>query len=87
MFFDVYLRQKEIPNLEYNVVKDGKGLILNYKFESDVAFEMPIKVTVGDDRFNFIIPSNKMQELYISNLKLNKFKIDLDHFYINTTIK
>jgi aminopeptidase N len=73
-FFEVYLRQPELPKLTYEQVEGTGGMSVNFKWETpnNMPFNMPIEVKVGDemkrvtvkDNFGWI-PIQKGQELSV----------------------
>ena len=76
--FDQYLRQTNIPTLEYKI----NGQELSYRWISDVkGFDMPVKVTTTKDRFTLIYPSENWKKMKVS-VDAADFKQDPD-FYIN----
>jgi len=76
--FDQYLRQTNIPTLEYKI----NGQELSYRWISDVkGFDMPVKVTTAKDRFTLIYPSENWKKMKVS-VDATDFKQDPD-FYIN----
>jgi len=80
--FDVYLREKSIPELQYILEKNEKDLKVSYRYASDKPFTMPVKVTLKKEMYAFIYPTNKWQSILIDNMKEEDFKIALDLFYI-----
>lgn len=79
--FDQYLRAANIPTFTYQF-KEG---YLYYRWEKSVKdFDMPIKVNLYGQSFQFIKPSTKWKKLKLEkNWDQNNFKID-PLFYVNT---
>ena len=79
--FDQYLRHSDIPVLQYKVEEN----ILKYRWKADVeGFDMPIKVTTGNDGYSWIHPvTDKWKSTDISLAKGTEFSID-KNFYIKT---
>lgn len=76
--FDQYLRNSELPTFEYTI-EDG---MLRYRWKADVkGFEMPIKVTLDDDSYSFIHPTNEWQESELALDDTSSFTID-NNFYV-----
>lgn len=76
--FDQYLRTTKIPTLNYQI-KDNE---LNYRWTNNVeGFEMPVKVTLSPDSFEFIYPSAVWKTIKIRGIDENSFKAD-PNFYI-----
>jgi aminopeptidase N len=78
--FDQYLRQRNIPVLEYSV-KKGK---LRYRWIDCIeGFNMPVKVTLERGAYGFIYPTTTWQETRLRKVRKKNFKVDPD-FYILT---
>ncbi|WEK18805.1 MAG: M1 family metallopeptidase [Candidatus Pedobacter colombiensis] len=79
--FDQYLRHTHIPVLEYQITNG----VLKYRWVADVKdFDMPVKVTLKPDSFNFITPATHWKTIDIDKSITNStFKID-PNFYIDT---
>ena len=77
--FDQYLRQTEIPILEYKINK-GK---LTYRWTNAVKnFNMPVKVTLAKDKYSFITPTAKWKTTKVdAALAADEFKVD-PSFYV-----
>ncbi|TDQ10244.1 M1 family metallopeptidase [Pedobacter metabolipauper] len=76
-FFDQYLRHAKIPVLEYKVVNG----LLSYRWITDVkGFDMPVKVTVKDETYTLIYPTNDWKTIK-TNIREDAFKAD-PNFYI-----
>ncbi|MDX2302787.1 MAG: M1 family metallopeptidase [Microscillaceae bacterium] len=76
--FDQYLRDIRIPVLEYKIVQDQ----LQYRWNNCVPnFDMPVKVSWMDEKYEFIYPKTTWQSKKISNLA----DIQIDkNFYIES---
>ncbi|MET4081504.1 aminopeptidase N [Pedobacter sp. UYP30] len=79
--FDQYLRHAKIPVLEYSI-KDG---LLKYRWITDVeGFDMPVRVTLNNDGYTLIKPTNKWKKLKVAtNITEDTFKVD-PQFYVGT---
>jgi len=56
-FFDVYLRQPQLPTLESR--RDGDRLVLRWQFEGAENFPMPVDVMLGDEVRRLEMPGGK----------------------------
>jgi aminopeptidase N len=81
--FNVYLREKSIPKLEYKIKKKGRRLKVSYRYVSDKPFAMPLKVTLKKEVFDFIYPTDQWQTTSIEKMKKDDFKIALHLFYVD----
>jgi aminopeptidase N len=77
--FDQYLRQTEIPVLEYKI-NQGK---LSYRWANMVkGFKMPVKVSLAKDKYSFISPTSKWKTTKIGEeITAQDFKAD-PNFYV-----
>jgi aminopeptidase N len=76
--FDQYLRQINIPVLEYRL-KKGK---LQYRWNDCVpGFDMPVKVTLAPGQFEFIYPTTEWKTTPVKRLKKKDFQVD-ENFYV-----
>lgn len=85
-FFNQYLRYPNIPTLILQLVRKGKEEVLHYRWEADVKdFKMPIRVTLKNDKFDFIYPTTKWQTTKLT-VDPDSFKVDRDRFYVNVKL-
>jgi len=83
-FFEQYLMHAEIPELEYKIVDRGDNLELHYRWGNTIGgFEMPIKVTLAKDLYDFISPTKSWQIIDLNFHNPDDFKIQTDRFLIN----
>ncbi|MCW9707493.1 M1 family metallopeptidase [Fodinibius salsisoli] len=81
--FDQYLRHSAIPVLEYHI----KDRTLHYRWNADITpFDMPVRVTLKENRYSFIQPTTEWQQTTISLDNADHFKVD-PNFYIETKLK
>ena len=78
--FDQYLRTTEIPVFEYRL--DDSTLAFRW---TDVVpgFDMPVRVTVGDDTFGLVHPTTRWQVQKVHLSSPDAFRVD-DNFYVLT---
>ncbi|WP_298740380.1 hypothetical protein [uncultured Chitinophaga sp.] len=61
----------------------GTNLQLKYRWQAEVpGFRMPVKVTLGPDRFGFIYPGSEWKTITLMQMSEDDFRVDEDHFYI-----
>jgi hypothetical protein len=84
--FDQYLKFTAIPQLQLQLEPRDTGLVVRYRWKADVDnFRMPIKVTIGKDRFEFIYPTPTWQTMTVHNLSPDDFMVDQDEFYVDVS--
>lgn len=80
--FDQYLRNANIPVLEYKFQHTSEGLELSYRWVADVAgFDMPIRYISKGGKLVWINPTTDWQQINIDGLDEKTFKWDTRHFY------
>lgn len=77
--FDQYLRTIQIPTLNYKF----KNNELSYRWTNTInGFDMPIKVSLKPDTFEFIYPTSKWKTIKTKDMTAEAFKTD-PNFYIS----
>ena len=83
-FFDQYLKNTKIPQLEVYVRKKGDKTTARYRWGADVAdFHMPVKVTTADGEYSVIHPTREWQTMTLGNIKPENFAIASDLYYVD----
>jgi aminopeptidase N len=79
--FDQYLRHADIPTLEYRL----RGGTLEYRWRADVeGFAMPVRVTVSEGRWGWIVPTAEAWGMLTLDLDdPEDFRVD-PGFYVRT---
>jgi|GEM_PF-498787 len=87
-FFDQYLRQASLPELDIQWKQDNKDLIIQYKWNKTIdGFHMPVKVTTSKDHFDFIYPTTAWQTMRIANMGSSNFLVAKNEFYIDVKME
>lgn len=82
-FFEQYLRHEALPLFEYSFIQKDDILELKYRLKTDVGnIEMPLRVMLSKDKFEYIIPSTHWQIVELKYSGKENFKIDTDNFLI-----
>ena len=81
-FFNQYLKNKEIPNFQYNLQKEGRNYTLVYRWEAITEFDMPILINTGNNDF-WIYPNIVWKELDLGSFDIYDFKVRDDLFFID----
>ena len=81
-FFNQYLKNKEIPQFEYSLEKNGINTTLVCKWNAIDNFNMPLLINTGEDDF-WIYPKNEVQEIDLGSFDRSAFKIRNDLFFID----
>lgn len=85
--FDQYLREKDLPLLEYVLTKSDKGLVVKYHWKSNVAgFDMPLRYLSPKGEWVWFNPTTDWQEMTIEGLDPAQFKLDEMHFYFASRV-
>jgi hypothetical protein len=87
-FFDQYLLQADIPQLEMVINDSGKNVNISYKWSKvNENFRMPVKVTTSKGHFDFIYPTTEWQTKRIKNMRSSYFEVAKDKFYIDVVTR
>ena len=79
--FDQYLRTTKIPVLEYKIAKG----ILSYKWNDVVkGFNMPVKVTLGNNKYTLLYPTKIFKQIKTTEKTL---AVDNNFFVKNAIVK
>ena len=82
VFFSQYLNNKEIPEFQYNLQKEGRNYTLVYRWEAISEFDMPILINTGIKDF-WIYPNSEWKELALGSFDNHDFKVRDDLFFID----
>ena len=81
-FFKQYLNNRNVPEFQYKIEKQGRNYTLSYRWEAILGFDMPILINIGRSDF-WIYPKNEWKELDLGDFDRNDFQIREDLFFIN----
>ncbi len=60
--YDQYLYTSELPVFEYKIIGNNKNKKLQFRWDANEAFDMPIKVSLKKNELNWIYPTNNWKE-------------------------
>ena len=80
-FFDQYLKNKDVPEFQYSLQKNGRNTTLVYNWNSIENFDMPILINTGKEDF-WIYPNIEVKELDLGSFDRHSFQIRDDLFFI-----
>lgn len=84
-FFEQYLHRAALPELQLHFEKQQGGLQVHYRWHGAAkGFNMPVKVTTGKNRYDYIRPTETWQHITLENMTEKDFKVDRDNFYIES---
>jgi aminopeptidase N len=81
-FFNQYLKNKETPEFQYNLQKEGRNYTLVYRWNAIPEFDMPILISTGLKDF-WIYPNFEWKELDLGSFDNHDFKVRDDLFFID----
>jgi aminopeptidase N len=86
-FFDQYLRNPNIPVLEY-FIQERNGLNeLHYRLQSNVkGLEMPVLVTLAKDKFDFLSVGSNWKIIDLPYEDVVNFRLDTAKFLVETKL-
>ncbi len=81
-FFNQYLKNKDIPEFQYRLIKNGREVALMYKWEAVEGFEMPLLINFGNED-NWILPVNQWKEVSLGVVDIDDFRVVEELFFID----
>jgi aminopeptidase N len=81
-FFNQYLKNKEIPEFQYKLQKEGRNITLLYRWEAIISFDMPILINTGRKDF-WVYPNEQWKEMDLGSFDKHEFRIRDDLFFID----
>ncbi len=86
-FFEQYLHQASIPNLELKLSQDRQDVVVQYRWTQVTDdFHMPIKVSRSKSSLQRIEPTTTWQSMRIANMQASEFKVDDQEFLVNHVV-
>jgi len=82
IFFNQYLKNKDLPEFQYKLIKQGRNITLMYKWEAIANFDMPILVNTGKDDF-WIYPNTDWKEQSLGEMDIDDFSVVEELFLID----
>ena len=80
-FFDMYLKTKHIPTLQYQLIPNNDTVELRYRYK-DANDSMPIKAGFGSQMYEVIMPNNEWQTKIFQKVEARELKIATELFYV-----
>ena len=81
VFFDQYLKNKDLPEFQYKLIKQGRNVTLMYRWEAIANFDMPILVNIGKNNF-WIYPDSDWKEQSLGKMDIDDFMVVEELFLI-----
>ncbi|MDP3927508.1 MAG: M1 family metallopeptidase [Bacteroidota bacterium] len=76
-FFDQYLRKKELPQIEYFLVKKNGLNELHYRLNASVKnLKLPVKVTLSRDKYDYLVFEKRWKVIDLPYADIELFKVD-----------
>ena len=76
-FFDQYLRKKELPQIEYFLVKKNGLNELHYRLNASVKnLKLPVKVTLAKDKYDYLVFEKRWKVIDLPYADRELFKVD-----------
>lgn len=82
VFFNQYLKNKDLPEFQYKLMKQGRDITLMYRWEAIAEFDMPVLVSAGKDDF-WIYPNAEWKEHSLGKMDIDDFSVVKDLFLID----
>jgi len=81
-FFNQYLKNKEIPEFQYKLQKEGRNITLLYRWEAITNFDMPILINTGRKNF-WVYPNEKWKAMDLGSFDKHEFRVRDDLLFID----
>ncbi len=81
-FFNQYLKNKDIPEFQYRLIKSGREIALMYRWEAVEDFEMPILINSGNKN-SWVFPVNQWKEVSLGVVDIDDFRVVEELFFID----
>ena len=82
VFFNQYLKNKEIPEFQYKLQQEGRNITLLYRWEAITNFDMPILINTGRKDF-WVYPNEQWKEMDLGSFDKHKFRVRDDLLFID----
>ena len=82
-YFNQYLKYPKPPRFVYSISKEGKKVVLKYKWEAEVkGFDMPLRIKFGKKKTEKLTPTTAWQTKIFKKGKVSDFSILHDKYYV-----
>jgi aminopeptidase N len=81
-FFKQYLNNKDLPQFQYKLQKEGKNYTIIYRWEAIKDFDMPVLINLGYSEI-WIYPENEWKESDIGSFDKKNFSVRDDLLFID----
>ena len=81
-FFNQYLKNKEIPEFQYKLQREGRNITLLYRWEAITNFDMPILINTGRKDF-WVYPNEQWKEMDLGSFDKYEFRVRDDLLFID----
>lgn len=86
--FDQYLYQVDIPRLEIRIKEKENKLSVDYRWQNAKEdFAMPVRVTIAQNKFDFIYPTTSWKNIEFENLVMDSFKVEPNKLITSSVIR
>jgi len=82
VFFSQYLNHSELPEFQYQLIKEGRHTTLKYRWEAIEMFDMPLIVNAGNKDF-WIYPNSEWKEMSLGKIDSREFKVKEELFLLD----
>ncbi len=80
-FFDQYLNYKNLPEFQYELIREGRNITLKYRWVAINNFEMPILLEYNNEDI-WIYPTNEWKEKSLGKIDIRDFRVKEELFLI-----
>lgn len=85
--FDQYLRNTDLPKLEYRLTEENGGVQFEYRWVADAAgFNMPVRYTAANSKWVWCTPGPEWQQTFIPGVNSRTFRLDTNQFWFEERV-
>ena len=82
IFFSQYLEHTKLPEFQYKLIREGRNITMQYRWESIENFNMTLLVNSGSDDF-WIYPTSDWKEISLGKMDPRIFRVVEEMFLID----
>ena len=82
VFFSQYLNNSDLPEFQYQLIKEGRNTTIKYRWEAIEGFDMPLLINSNNKDF-WIYPNNNWKEMSLGKIDSRDFSVKEELFLLD----
>ena len=82
VFFSQYLNNSDLPEFQYQLIKEGRNTTIKYRWEAIEGFDMPLLINSNNKDF-WIYPNNNWKEMSLGKIDSREFSVKEELFLLD----